>query len=273
LELRFLHVCEALATYPQKTIQQTDEIVGASALAAGGAGDDDDDDDHANEGGGVEGGAGGDGDGEGEGEGDGGGVPKSVSPSANIHDFLHWNVHGSDIPFKEMGYCVTPKETLELKSFHAACILFFFDNKLPQMYSDVNNALHAAWTIKFSEPMKAETLRNPPMDYTAEEKNWCIETIDFMERKLSDDERAARGLPLQPISRPRRAVVLHQPTVLSEVDVDENDDDLIDERYSQQFMLACYAPAFCNLISMFSGAGAGAGPGQHLLPSVRGFGS
>jgi len=89
LELRFLHVCEALATYPQKTIQQTDEIVGASALAAGGAGDDDDDDDHANEGGGVEGGAGGDGDGEGEGEGDGGGVPKSVSPSANIHDFLH----------------------------------------------------------------------------------------------------------------------------------------------------------------------------------------
>jgi len=225
----------------------------------------------------------GDGDGEGEGEGEGGGVPKSVAPSANIHDFLYWNVHGSDIPFKEMGYCVTPKETCELKSFHAACILFFFDNKLPQTYSDVNNALHAAWMLKFSEPMKADKLRMPPPDYTAEEKNWCIETVNFMEGRLTDDERAARGLPLRTISRPRRAPVLSKPTMQSDIDLDENDDDLINERLSHQFMLACYAPAFCNLISMFSGAGAGpgagpgagagAGAGQHLLPSVRGFGS
>ena len=40
LELHFLHICDVLPTHAQKTIDQTEDIIPASTLAAGASGDD-----------------------------------------------------------------------------------------------------------------------------------------------------------------------------------------------------------------------------------------
>ena len=233
LEMRFLHVCDALPTHAKKTLQQTDAIRHASALATGRTGDDDDGAPEDNGGGG-----GGEDDGEGGG-GDVGGVPKSLQKSADIHNFLHWNIYNFDIPFKEMGYDAAgaagaaAAATTQKKSFHAACILFFYSDKLTQMHSEVSNALHAAWQLQFRKVMQADDLKRPPLDYSEEEKNWCMATIDFLESQLTEDERVSRGLPLRRASaRAAKAAAASAARVVESPPArnDEDDDDLGDAR-------------------------------------------
>jgi len=237
LELRFLHVCDALPTHAQKTIEQTCEMGKVSALAAGGAGDDDD----AKEGGAEEG---------------DGGAPRSLTECVDIHNFLHWNVLDLDsIPFKEMGYGAAAA-TIEKKSFHAACILFFYSDNLTKKYPAVSNALHASWQYQFKNVMQAADLKRPPLDYDPEETNWCAATIDFMERQLTDDERVARGLPQRrasarnrtPTAAAARKLIEAQAAAESQAAVNaEDDNDLDDARLSHQFMRAYYFPGIlCN---------------------------
>ena len=217
LEMRFLLVCDALPTYKQKALPPPDDTGHGSALAlaAAGANHDDDDDSHGEAGGG---------------DGRGGvGVPKSLQLSADPLDFLHWDVLNLDsIPFKDMGIGA-PDDTLEIKCFHAPCILFFFSDKLTQMHSEVSNALHAAWLHSYKKAMNAADLKRPPLDYSPEERNWCDATIDFMEGQLDENQRIARGLPTRRAST-RTKVVVARPILspqrpgAAEADVEDDED-------------------------------------------------
>jgi hypothetical protein len=215
LELRFLHICDALPTHAQKTIDRTeDESV--SALAAGG-GDDDGDD----------------GDGEDQEVDGAGGAPKSLTACEDIHNFLHWNVLELDgIAFDKMELG-DAAQTAAKKSFHAACILFFYSDHLTKKYSAVSNALHAAWKYQFKKVMQPDDLKRPPLIYDSEETNWCAATIDFLERQLTDDERVTRSLPQRRASAraaPAAARrLLESPAVVIPVNA-EDDDDLDDGR-------------------------------------------
>jgi hypothetical protein len=222
LELRFLHICDALPTHAQKTIDRTeDESVPTSALAAGG-GDDDGDD----------------GDGEDQEVDGAGGAPKSLTACEDIHNFLHWNVLELDgIAFDKMELG-DAAQTAAKKSFHAACILFFYSDHLTKKYSAVSNALHAAWKYQFKKVMQPDDLKRPPLIYDSEETNWCAATIDFLERQLTDDERVARSLPQRRASA-RAAPAAARRLLESPAAVNaEDDDDLDDARLSRQLMRA-----------------------------------
>ena len=228
LELRFLHICDVLPTHAQKTIDQTEDIIPASTLAAGGLGDD--------------------GDGQEE-EVDGdGGAPKSLTACEDIHNFLHWNVLELDgIAFEKMEFG-DAAQTAAKKSFHAACILFFYSDHLTKKYSAVSNALHAAWKYQFKKVMQPDDLKRPPLIYDSEETNWCAATIDFLERQLTDDERVARSLPQRRASA-RAAPAAARRLLASPAAVNaEDDDDLDDARLSRQLMRAYYAPAILHIL-------------------------
>ena len=220
LEMRFLLVCDALPTYKQKALPPPDDSGNVSALASGGAGDDDDDESHGEAGGGVGGGG-------------GVGVPKSRQRSSDPLDFLHWDVLNLDsIPFKDMGFIGAPDDTFEVECFHAACILFFFSDKLTQMHPEVSNALHAAWLNQYKRAMNATDLRYPSLDYSPEQKNWCEATIDFMEGQLDEDQRIARGLPtcraatLRNKGAVARSILSPPPAPPAPAPADVDDDDL-----------------------------------------------
>jgi hypothetical protein len=272
LEMRFLHVCDALPTHAQKAIELTGTTGKASALSAGVEGDDEDGD---VAGGGGEGG----GDG-GVGEGGDGGLPKSLSRSADVHDFLYWNVLKLEgIPFQDMGYGA-PADTMEARSFHAACILFFYNDKLTKVHPEVSNALHAAWQLQFKRVMKAEDLKRPPLDYSAEEQNWCSSTIEYFELHLTDDERLARELPARQRTRSKAiACSARMPPPVQPPANDVDDDDEIGRGaprlshqlckhnqyilhnqhilHNQQHIFVIILKIHVrNIISMFSGPGA-----------------
>ena len=224
LEMRFLLVCDALPTYKQKALPPPDDTGHGSALAlaAAGANHDDDDDSHGEAGGGD--------------GGDGVGVPKSLQKSADPLDFLHWDVLNSDsIPFKDMGFGGRVK-TFEIECFHAACILFFYSDKLTQMHSEVSNALHAAWLLSYKRAMNAPALKRPPLDYSAEEKNWCEATIDFMEGQLDENQRIGHGLPTSRASAQGTAKVARSilsPPPAPEAELDDDEDMLPSSRLHQ----------------------------------------
>ena len=215
--MRFLLVCDALPTYKQKTLEPPDDSGNVSALASGGAGDDDDPESHGEAGGGVGGGG-------------GVGVPKSRQRSSDPLDFLHWDALNLDsIPFKDMGFGA-PDATLEIECFHAACILFFYSDKLTQMHSELSNALHAAWLHSYKIAMNAPDLKRVPLDYSPEEKNWCEATIDFMEGQLDENQRIARGLPTRRAASTRnkgavaRSILSQPPAPPAEAEVDDDED-------------------------------------------------
>jgi hypothetical protein len=130
-------------------------------------------------------------------------------------------------------------QTAAKKSFHAACILFFYSDHLTKKYSAVSNALHAAWKYQFKKVMQPDDLKRPPLIYEQEETNWCAATIDFLERQLTDDERVARGLPQRRASTRNKTAAPAAARKLI-----EDDDDLDDARLSRQLMRAYHAPAF-----------------------------
>jgi hypothetical protein len=73
---------------------------------------------------------------------------------------------------------------------------------LPRAHPDVAAVLHAGFQKVLERPVKiSDLLYYPsigPNAYTAEEVNWCNATIDYLESKLDEEDRAKRVLTHTP---------------------------------------------------------------------------
>jgi len=148
-----------------------------------------------------------------------------------------WQSHSpGEIVWDAIGY--DEKDLKKHRSWFAACILFFYDDALPDQHPAVNNALHAGWQIIHNKPMDAEALEAVPVEYDEEEQLWCKTSTKFLVSRLTTEGRANRGLSPLPAARGARTKAgaqaalaggkLKPAPVASPADhsVDDDDDEL-----------------------------------------------
>ena len=192
-EMRFLVVCDAIAQYQSRPLEDAPPLPAGTAPAAAAGQNDDgdgagDDDDGA-------GGAGGDG------VGGAGGAAGDKRPDP--HHFMAWDLaEVLSVPWNEMRFTEI-SDSSECYSFWPACIVFFYITELPEKLPEVDGALHKLWQRTYSSPMKAEDLDSTPIAFNDEETAWCKKTIEALQRGLTAEQRAERGLP--PVRQQRQA--------------------------------------------------------------------
>ena len=147
-EMRFLVVCDAIAQYQSRPLEDAPLLPAGTAPAAAAGQNDDgdgagDDDDGA-------GGAGGDG------VGGAGGAAGDKRPDP--HHFMAWDLaEVLSVPWNEMRFTEI-SDSSECYSFWPACIVFFYITELPKKFPEVDGALHKLWQRTYSSPMKADDL-------------------------------------------------------------------------------------------------------------------
>lgn len=182
LDHRYLIICDQLPTHRKEPIQPGIESAATAALLRDGTDDDDrsvDDNNPAD-----------------QANGRGATPPTPVTKDQSRDgDFRKWMPNRPHaIPWNDLGF--SAPDAPDRKNFLPACAFFFFIPELAARYVDVNNALHRHWLSKFKDPMKAADFDAGPLGFEDDEVEWLKANIELMVEKLSDDERAERGLPV-----------------------------------------------------------------------------
>lgn len=183
LDHRYLTICDALPNHVKELLREPDAAEPPSVLRVGGPDDDGSCPDRS------EGGA-------------AGGTPptppRQISPQKNrpdkvAPDFRVWlPLRPHSVAWKDLGF--SDPEAPDRRCFVPACAFFFFIPELPTKYPDVNNALHKHWHTKYKGPMKAADFDEAPTSFDADEIDWFKANVELMISRLSEDERAERGL-------------------------------------------------------------------------------
>ena len=116
----------------------------------------------------------------------------------NIY-FQYWDPKSPyDTDWTQFAYPVAQHFIPRFRESHAMALMFFFDDELAAKLPNLCGQIHAGWQAHFKRPMNLDDILAPPMTgenaYDDEEMTWLYQTARFYVAKMTDEQRADKGI-------------------------------------------------------------------------------